>query len=332
MRKIYIIFLLVIMVYLGGCSKTNINSTVYISSIGFEVEDGKLKAYFLSNPLTNISRGNDGSGDKDDSEYVSVTSESVYDVFLKAEQSLLSPLNYRHIKTVIFHKDLFETKYIGDFFEYMKSALTVSYNFYVFATKEKIEEIYSFKNPEQISYQYSVLSSPNLLNFHKYGTEKLHFLDFANDYYDEGRYLHIPTININKTWKEKTTIEVGGFLVIDENKNMYDNTQYAGMFYLYDSDIILFNTDLIMYRVLGYKMTMKEKKGVFTLIASYDDIYIFGKGSKEHFNEELKKELHKFLLDYIKNQGGLYLIEEYNYLNKKALNVLLYNIEIKTNI
>ena len=39
---------------------------------------------------------------------------------------------------------------------------------------------YKFKNPEQISYQYSILSSPDLLNYSELGIEKLHFLDFAN--------------------------------------------------------------------------------------------------------------------------------------------------------
>ena len=171
MRKIYLIILSFFVVSLSGCFSNNINSSIYISSIGFEVNEGKIKAYFLSNPLTNISRGSDGNSNGNESEYVSVETDSIYEAFLKAEQSMLSPLNYRHVKTVIFHKDVFATKYIRDFFEFMRSVMYVTYNYYVFATEDKIEEIYSFQNPEQISYQYSVLSSPNLLKFHEYGTE-----------------------------------------------------------------------------------------------------------------------------------------------------------------
>ena len=46
----------------------------------------------------------------------------------------------------------------------------------MFATISKIEDLYKFKNPEQISYQYSILSSPDLLPYSDFGIEKLHFL------------------------------------------------------------------------------------------------------------------------------------------------------------
>ena len=54
MRKIYVILAFFICVFLSGCS-TSVNSSVYISSIGFELEEGQLVGYFLSNPLTDIS-------------------------------------------------------------------------------------------------------------------------------------------------------------------------------------------------------------------------------------------------------------------------------------
>ena len=139
--------------------------------------------------------------EKEKTEYIKVKTDSVYDAFIEAEKSLLFPLNYRHIKTVIFHQDFFKTKYIKDFFDFMKVVKFVSFNYYVFSTTSKLEELYEFSTPEQISYQYSVLSSPDLLDFHQYGTEKVHFLDFANSYYIDKRHLHIPLLTVNKTWK-----------------------------------------------------------------------------------------------------------------------------------
>ena len=58
MRKIFIFILLFFTLALSSCN-TNINSSIYISSIGFEIKDDKLVTYFLSNPLTDISRSSE---------------------------------------------------------------------------------------------------------------------------------------------------------------------------------------------------------------------------------------------------------------------------------
>ena len=327
MKKIISFILLVFTLNLVGCVSTNINSTIYISSIGFEVHDGKLVTYFLSNPLTNISRSDSGSQEQK-SEYIKVETDSVHEAFLKAEQTLLSPLNYRHIKTVIFRKEVFDTPFLEQFFMFMKSVLDVSYNYYVFATLDKIEDIYGFKNPEQISYQYSVLSSPNLLKFEEHGTEKMHFLDFVNDYYDKGRYVHIPLIKVNKSWNENTTLEVNGFISISTNVFVYENQMYPGMIFLYNSDLVMYETNDTMYRIVDYKVNIKEKQGVLTLMISYDELFIFGLSDEKTFQDKLVEEISFFLDSCIKNENGLYLISEYNYLNKKALNVLVYDLKI----
>ena len=57
MRKIFILILLFFTLALSSCN-TNINSSIYISSIGFEIKDDKLVTYFLSNPLTDAHSTN----------------------------------------------------------------------------------------------------------------------------------------------------------------------------------------------------------------------------------------------------------------------------------
>lgn len=326
MRKLYLLSFVVILLILSGCTN-NVNSNIYISSIGFEVKEDKLVSYFLSNPLTNISRQN--SDDKEnDTEYVKVETNSVYDAFIEAEQSLLFPLNYRHVKTVIFHVDVFKTKYVDDFFEFMKSVKFISFNYYVFATSSKLEELYDFQTPEQISYQYSVLSSPDLLNFHQYGSEKEHFLDFANAYYTKERYLHLPLLTVNETWKDKSTIEVDGFFSVNTNTSFL-NKEYKGMLYLYDFDTLTLNTEKAIYTLTNYQVNKYVKDNVYTFKISYDDILIIGEGSSRALASLLKKEISAFFDAYIKVEGGLYMIRLYNYLNKKALDVSKYNIECK---
>ena len=55
MRKISLLLLLLCCFVVSGCN-ISVNSSVYISSIGFEIENDELVGYFLSKPLTDIYR------------------------------------------------------------------------------------------------------------------------------------------------------------------------------------------------------------------------------------------------------------------------------------
>ena len=325
MRKIYVILAFLICVFLSGCS-TSVNSSVYISSIGFELEEGRLVGYFLSNPLTDISRTGDDK--KKEAQYLQVDGDSCYEVFNEAKQSLLLPLNFLHIKTVIFSKDCFESKYIEDFLNYIKSIRSISYNFYVFSTISKIEDIYKFKNPEQISYQYSILSSPDLLNYNDFGIEKLHFLDFANNYYNPRRYLHIPLLIVNEIWNDNKTIEVDGFLCYESKPTLYQNSEFIGMLYLYDKNTILFHDEDDVYRITNYRVNNYKRNNRFVFSISYENLTVFGNGNKEKFEKKLMMEIKKYLDSYALNQNGLYLVKFYNYLNTDTLDVYDFDIEI----
>lgn len=325
MRKFSILILFVLS--LTGCFKNEINSTIYISSIGFEVKEDKIVCYFLSNPLNNISRNASGSEDSD-SEFIKIEADSIDSAFKEAEKTLLLPLNYRHVKSVIFSKDVFETKYIDEFFRFMRSGVYVTYNYYIFATEDKMEDILEFKNPEQLSYQHSILSSPNLIEFDKYGLEQMHFLDFANDYYEEGRYLHIPLISVKKVWNKNSTLEVSGYLAFQGSLNVFKNEEYLGIIYLKKQEMIIYYTEEASYRIIGYKVSFEVIENIYTIVINYDDLYIFGSGNEEDLNLRLTSEIKKYLDDYIAKYNNLYLISEYNYLNKKALNVLIYDIKV----
>ena len=325
MKKTLILLCLFLCFSIGSCN-TSINSSVYISSIGFEVKDDKVVAYFLSNPHTDITRSGDDK--QKEAQFIKIESNSIYEAFNNAKQSLLSPLNFLHIKTVIFTEECFNSKYIEDFLIFIKSIRFVSYNFYVFATISKIEDIFKFKNPEQISYQYSILSSPDLLEYSDFGVEKLHFLDFANDYYNRNRYLHIPLIVINDSWNNNLTLEVDGFLCYGLPISLYRNSEYQGMLYLYDKNSILFHDDQNVYRITNYRVNQYERNNRFVFSILYEDITVFGNGNREEFEEKLLKEIKKYLDSYTSKQNGLYLIEMYNYLNTKSLDVYNYEVEI----
>ena len=325
MKKLYVMVVLFLCLIVSGCN-TSINSSVYISSIGFEVEEDKIIAYFLSNPLTDITRSSEDK--QKEAQFIRIEANSVYEAFTNAKQSLLSPLNFLHIKTVIFTEECFNSKYIEDFLVFIKSVRFVSYNFYVFATISKMEDIYKFQNPEQISYQYSILSSPDLLNYSDFGIEKLHFLDFANDYYNSNRYLHIPLIVVNDSWNNNLTLEVDGYLCYGFPITLYRNSEYEGMLYLYDKNSILFHDNQNVYRITNYRVNQYERNNRFVFSILYEEIIVFGNGNREEFEQKLLDKIKKYLDAYTSNQNGLYLIRMYNYLNTESLDIYSYEVEI----
>ena len=325
MKKTVILIALFLTFGLFGCN-TAVNSSVYVSSIGFDIEGDKLVAYFLSNPLTDITRNSET--EKKDAQFVMVEVNSVYDAFIEAEQSLLIPLNYLHVKTVIFSEKFLNSHYVEEFLVFVKSVRFISYNFYVFSTSGKIDEIFQFKNPEQISYQYSLLSSPDLFNYKEHGTEKLHFLDFANDYLNENRYLHIPYLVVNELWNKNKTLEVSGYICLEDNTTKYLNSEFKGMLYLYNFNSVLFHDGADIYRITNYRIDYYVKNNVFCVLIIYEDVTVFGGGNRSVFEEKLSLEIKKYLDYYISKQDGLYLVEFYNYLNKTNLNVFNYELEI----
>jgi hypothetical protein len=73
-------------------------------------------------------------------------------------------------------------------------------------------------------------------------------------------------------------------------------------------------------------VTIRNNRFVFSIL--YEDITVFGDGSREKFEEKLVMEIKKYLDSYTTNQNGLYLIKFYNYLNTKSLNLYDFDIEI----
>ena len=91
MRKISLLLLLLCCFVVSGCN-ISVNSSIYISSIGFEIENDELVGYFLSNPLTDISRKSEEKNNE--AQFIKVKGKSCFEVFNEAKKSLLIPLNF----------------------------------------------------------------------------------------------------------------------------------------------------------------------------------------------------------------------------------------------
>lgn len=317
-----IISLFIILCCLTGC-KSTLNNSLYISSIGFEY-DGNLTAYFLCNPLNDIIRSEKSELKI---EYFTIPVNSVAEGFEKVEEVSPFEVNFMHLQSVIFHKSFIEEGFLESFLQFMKDSRMITYNFYCFTTEKSIGSIFDYESPDTISFQHSLLASPSSVEYKKFGTERLHFLDLANNFYDSNRFVHLPIIDVEEVLNEKKIIKIAGFANLNEKLNFYYLKDFYAMNFLFEQDFVYYVIDNRTYELRNYRFYTDVIDGRFTFLVRFTPIDASEK-EKNILKSNIAEELRRFFNTYIEREEGLFFIEEYNYLNKKTLDVLDYEIII----
>ena len=192
MNRIIFVFLLIF----TGCS-IDISESLFIASIGFEFENGELNGYFylpLSNDVGKSEEEGKGTG-----EFVRVAGENIEKVFnnVKAVNSI--DINLKHVSSVVLNEKLLNKEFIDSFINYVKQSKLLDYNFYFLATKEKMEEIYGFQNPNQETVLNSLLVVSGSNVGIRLVADPIHFLEFSKKFYSD-RSILIPLLDIEELW------------------------------------------------------------------------------------------------------------------------------------
>ena len=258
MNKILLFFVLLI---LSGCG-VDISESLFIASIGFEIEENEIKGIFYL-PLSNDVGKSEKEG-KGEGEFVKVGGENIERVFnnVKAVNSI--DINLKHVSSIVLNQELFNNEFIDELIQYVKYSKMIDYNFYLFSTKEKMEDIYSFKNPNQ----ESVLNSLLVISGDNIGlrlvAEPVHFLEFCKRYYDN-RAILIPLLDIEKLW----------IINNEEVKNFYPQSAI----YFYNNSI---------YEVIKNPSSPYIKENVEFYDNINEDVLFFKKYRFKIKNNELK--------------------------------------------
>ena len=188
--------LIFILLLLSGCS-VDISESLFIASIGFEMKDEKINGYFYIPLSSDVGKANEegkGSG-----EFVRVAGDTIEQVFNNVDAVNSININLKHVSSVVLNESLFNDEFILEFINYVKYSNRLDYNFYLFTTTEKMEDIYSFKNPNQ----ESVLNSLLVISGDNAGirlvADPVHYLDFCKKYYSQ-RSILIPMLDIEELW------------------------------------------------------------------------------------------------------------------------------------
>lgn len=193
MKNIYLIIFIFI---LSGCMD-NVNESLFIASIGIERQDEELRGYFYL-PLSNDVGKTEGEG-KGSGEFLEVGGKSIQEIFNNAKAVNSLDVNLNHVSSVVLNNELYNPSFLDEFINFVKKSQLLDFNFYFFATEEKMKDIYSFQNPNQESVLNSLLVVSGDNEGLRLVGEPVHFIDFSKKFYSN-RTILVPTLTIEELW------------------------------------------------------------------------------------------------------------------------------------
>jgi len=298
-KKIYLIcvLLLIIPFYISCGNKLNnaynLNTTVFVDSIGIEynVETKKYTLYYHSPSSFSLITSEMGSGSTDNTYHIAKTEcDSIYEGIKKISQNTDKSIVLSHVKSVVFSESYLSKERLKEFNEFIKTYKYMTSDFAVYATDDNIEDLFSFKDPDNNSY-YSILTE--LDEVIPYRTIK--YYEFANSIEEK----HIPTTiqwikKDDKIWSDSkdnlTSLHLQGIYLIDNDNVLKINAEeYKFILVLYNNYYTVINIDNISYTLTETKVKLNTKR---LKIKSN----VFSTNVEERNSQQLITKLEKHLI------------------------------------
>ncbi len=294
--KFIIIFLSII--FLSSCNTFDISKTLFIASVGIEQTDDKYVGYFYL-PLSSDIGSSDLNDNKGQGHYAKTKGNNIYELFYNLENSSSLTINLKHISSIVLNETLLNHVFIEELLNYIKYSLNVDFNFYIFITKEKLEDIYSFKNPNKESVLNSLLVSTSDVENNYLVTKPLHFLAFARQYYNNKSIL-LPLLDLEEIWnidsnyEKNFHIQSGIYYYKDNIKEVIKNpsSPYINTVKSFYDKI---DNNLICFK--KYKFKMDYKKEVINIYYNYQ-AYNQNDLNEENVNKHILKRNLKYLNEF----------------------------------
>ena len=304
MKKI-IIFLIVILLFLGYTPYQELNSLAVVDTLGIEFKDNK---YYLYLNVIN-----------DDNKVYKVSGDSLGEVFLKAKNVSNKKTYYKHLEVVIFNTDILDDKTL----KFFKDEFT-SIDYLVLSTKDDLETLFD-KYHKRSDYK----------NFIKKEKENyasiinVAFKDFLSSSLDEVKDAFIPLISYNNN-----LLSEGIFI---PSKNIILNESLARTSFLLNKMVDTFNMEIKLDN--NYEVNLYDLKTSINYKDNKINIKVVGKIDSPDSNnlsflkKEVKKELESNIKELVKseqeNDYNISYIINYIYLKNRTIS---YDTYRKTDI
>jgi len=319
MKKIIILILLVLSC--TGCKAANrIYYDMYIASIGLQKTNEGYNGYFYL--PSSIDVGNtEKSSEGEAAEVAMVEGETLQGVFSNLDLTTTLKMNLNHISSIVLDDSMVEKGELDKLIDFVKNSNSFDYNFYLFVTDSKIDDIYSLKNPNDESVILSALCDP-IANTNIYATiEPPHFLNFCRDYYNN-QTVGIPLISSEAIWNEKDdSIYCHGVGFYNRELNLYKKYTDNEFSFLKKHKNFDYSDANIGVRLNDYKINIKYNDSVIKVSSKYEILYSNIDNEEEYLKNIINSSIDKLI---IKNDEIDFINLKYNDSINKS-----YTIEIK---
>ena len=162
MKKLLISLLVLVIIIATGCEqKYSLDQTLFIDSIGLDYNNEKNEYeiyYHIASSSTLLTNSLGGTSSETIYSIGKVSANSIYEGFNKITQNSIKNITLTHVQSMILNFNFITIENLHTICDIVKTYDYISPNFYIFATKSKLDDIYSLKNPENISPFFSLIT------------------------------------------------------------------------------------------------------------------------------------------------------------------------------
>lgn len=312
-KKIILFTLISLLITLCGCGKhiqalNDVASTVYIDSIGidYNTETNNFKLYYHSTASFSLITSEMGSSSSQityslASKEAPSIPEAMKDIANNTNRNIL----LTHVRSVVLSKNFLTNENLEIFNNFIKTYKFITIDFNVYVTDSNLEDIYSFKNPENNNSYYSIITElDEIIPF-----KAIKYNDFVNAISE--KYKTIKLQNISQTdniWSDNNgklvSLYSKGYIYFDNNKILEVNSKdYKFIIILFQNYETVLIFDNIAYTLIDPKVSITDKKVKIkasfysTAINTYNSNYLI-----ENLEKNIENEFYK-LYNFSVNSG-----------------------------
>lgn len=300
MKKMLVLILLLF--FVTRCGKNpNLDLTVFVDSIGIDYNINTKEYtlfYHIANSGTLLTTELGANSVDNKYSIASIKSDNLYDAIKQLTENSVRNVLITHIQSIIFTESFISKENLDYFDEIVKTFDSISPNFYIFVTDSKLEDIYSIKNPDNISSFFSIITSNNYITTYNL----TYYTEFAQAWYEDTLVLKLIEISsTDEIWSDEddklTTLYISNEIFIRNDGTFIkvSNSDYKILELINHEYISTLVFDNIHYSVHEFVMDLSEKDGIFT-------IYMYGKIFATNVNKNNSLEIVKNFENNIHNE------------------------------
>lgn len=181
MKKWLLLILVPLLFLLIGCNDYDISKILFIASVGIEKEGEEYQGYFYL-PLSSDIGKTETTENKGKGEFAKTIGKTIPELFYNIQASTSLNINFKHVSSIVLNMELLNDDFIKQLLDFIKYSLLIDFNCYVFATAEKLEELYDFQNPNEESVLNSLLVSTSDISTLFLVASPIHFLSLLESF------------------------------------------------------------------------------------------------------------------------------------------------------